>query len=179
MIAAIVCVDENWAIGKDNDLLYRIPDDMRRFKDMTMGSIVVMGRKTLDTLPNPEKGLSDRVNIVLSRDENFKSTDYYKVYHTIDDLLSFIVDNCKDVYIIGGSEIYSQLIDICDMIFITKVHSTTVDANKFFPNIDNDDNWVKVTDEAYQYKNLEYEYLTYRRSIKYLSEKILGMVSKI
>lgn len=173
MVSAIACVDENWAIGKDNELLYRIPEDMKFFKEKTMGKFVVMGRKTLESLPNPEEGLEGRINIILSRDKNLKTTDNYLVYHDISGLLSAIrllsVFMDKDIYIIGGSEIYSQLIDICDMVYITKVHNIVPDANKFFPNLDQDDSWkrFKSTEDYGKYNNLEYEFITYTRSWLY------------
>lgn len=169
MVVAIACVDENWAIGKDNDLLYRIPEDMKFFKEKTMGNFVVMGRKTLESLPNPERGLEGRLNIILSHDTNFKTTENYFVDHDIDALLhtirvlSSFMD--KDVYIIGGSEIYSQMIDICDIVYITKVHDIVVGANKFFPNLDEDDTWerFKFHGDDGRYGDLEYEFVTYTR----------------
>ena len=176
----IVACDENFGIGYKGNLLVRIPEDMKRFKDLTMNDIVVMGRKTLESLP---KGyLPNRYNIVISRDplsHNQNLTvisNYQKIYNDsngviwcsdIDTVIKSYVNNkfCnKNVWVIGGGEIYKQLLPYCDTIFLTKF--------KLYKNYDVDtyiddplkmgfNNTVEMSDI---YKTDEYEYCFYKFS---------------
>lgn len=129
----IVAVDEDWGIGKNNDLLCHLPDDMKYFKKRTTGHTVIMGRKTLESFPggNP---LKNRTNIVLSSNEIDKDV---VLCHSVDEVLKKCDD---DAFVIGGGSIYKQFLPYCNVAYITKIHKD-FDADTFFPVIDETD-WV-------------------------------------
>lgn len=162
---AIVAVDNNWGIGKNNDLLCYLPKDLKRFKQITKGNIVLMGRKTLESLPNGEP-LPNRYNIVLTSNKEYTNKDVL-VSNSIPDLLaySWLIKAMKGVetYVIGGQSIYQQLLPECDMVYVTKINHT-FDADKFFPNLDEMKEWYVADESETQNENgLEYMYLTYKR----------------
>ena len=156
----IVCVDNNWAIGCSNDLLYHIPADMKHFKEKTMGNVVVMGLATLLSFPN-RKPLKDRVNIVLCDDPDFQCENTIIVSsleELFEELERFDTDT---VYVIGGASVYAQLLPYCDTAYITKVDAESP-ADKFFPNLDEDENWVMAKEsEKFEYNGLSYKYTVY------------------
>ena len=115
---AIVAVSQSWGIGKGGDLLFRLPSDLRRFKAMTTGHTVIIGRKTLDSLPGG-KGLPHRRNLVLSRQSDF-APDRAEVIHSVEDILKTAED---DAFVIGGQQVYEQLLPYCSLVHITKVLS--------------------------------------------------------
>jgi dihydrofolate reductase len=129
----VVAVDEHFAIGKDGNLLWSLPNDMKRFKEITYGHHVLMGRKTYESIPARFRPLPGRANIVVSRTQQFEGC---KSVATIDEAVSFAADcNERELMIIGGSEIYKQLFERTDTIYLTIVHHT-FDADAFFPTID-------------------------------------------
>lgn len=158
----IVAVDENWAIGNKGDLLVRIPADHKNFRNETIGKVVVLGRKTLETFPQKQP-LAKRTNIILSRDPEYRVTDA-TVVNSIEQLLEELKKyNSDDVYIIGGDSIYKQLLPYCDTAHITKIdHKYQADA--YFPNLDDDPAW-KITDmsEEQYYFDLTYHFVKYER----------------
>ena len=158
----IAAVDENWAIGKNNQLLVRIPADQKFFREMTTGRVVVMGRKTLESFPNGQP-LKNRVNIVLTSDKNYKVKDAI-VVHDLDELHKELEQyNSEDVYVIGGESIYRQLLDECDVAHITKI-DYAYDADAYFPNLDEKEEWQITEDSDEQtYFDLEYYFLKYER----------------
>ncbi|WP_099204100.1 dihydrofolate reductase [Scatolibacter rhodanostii] len=137
----ILSVSENWGIGKDNKLLFHLPSDMAFFKAKTMGNVVVMGHSTLKSLPG-SKPLPNRMNIVLSRHLD-SAPEGTLLYHSMEELLPDLATgyDSDSVYIIGGESIYKQFLPYCHQAFITKVQKD-VPADRFFPNLDNDPNWV-------------------------------------
>ena len=139
----IAAVSENWGIGKDNDLLFSIPKDMKFFRETTMGKTVILGRKNLESFPGA-KPLPTRPNIILTRDKNFK-VEGATVVNSIDELLAMEFEK-DEAFVIGGEEIYRQLLPYCDQCFITKVKETA-DADKFMVNLDEDADW-KLTSES-------------------------------
>ncbi len=173
---AIVAVDEDWGIGKNGSLLTHIPADMAYFKQMTTGNIVIMGRKTFESLPG-QKALPDRANIVITRDETFTAEDV-TVAHSIKDALKICLNMCWgvvtkkangvpgpiDVFVIGGGEIYKQLLDICETVYVTRIRKT-YDADTFFPNLEKDtEHWRLVTEEPVQiYNGTEFSFCTFKR----------------
>ena len=157
----IVNVSKNWAIGKDNGLLFHLSQDMKFFKSHTQGKTVVMGRKTLESLPggNP---LPNRRNIVLTRDKNF-TKEGVTVYHSIEELLQNIgVAESIDTYIIGGESIYRELAPYCSIAYVTKVDAEAEGADAFMVNLDSDPTW-KVTDESedLEEKGYKFKFVTY------------------
>lgn len=159
----IVAVDNNWAIGYNNQLLVSIPNDHKMFRNTTINKVVVLGRKTLETFPQAQP-LANRTNIILSTNRNYK-VNGATVLHSIDELLNELKNyNSEDVYIIGGDSIYKQLIEYCDTAIVTKVdHEYQADA--YFPNLDELPGW-KVVDESEEqtYFDLEYKFVTYKKS---------------
>ena len=137
---AIVCVDKNWGIGSNNDLLYHIPADMKFFKEHTMGNVVVMGLATLLSLPG-QKALPGRTNVVLCDDLSWSAPDV-TVCHSIPELLETLKQFDTDsIYICGGASVYAQLIPYCDTAYVTKVDAGDKAAEKFFPNLDEREGW--------------------------------------
>jgi dihydrofolate reductase len=134
MIKAIVAVSANWCIGKDNDLLFKLPNDMRAFRTATLNKIVVAGRKTVESFPG-NKPLSGRSTICLCSKENNRD-DCYCV-NDINELKKLIKELSKtqDVYIIGGGRLYRELLADCDEVIVTKVHAEA-GGTVFFPNLD-------------------------------------------
>ena len=158
----IVAVDKNWAIGKDNKLLVSIPQDMKFFRETTIGKVVVMGRKTLETFPGGQP-LKQRTNIVLTTDKNYSVKDAI-VVHTIDELLEELKKyNDEDIFVIGGESIYRQMLPYCTLAHVTKINHV-YEADTYFPNLDEMDEWAVtgVSDEQ-TYFNLEYEFVRYER----------------
>ncbi len=128
----IVAVSRNWGIGKDNDLLFSIPTDMKFFRETTMGKVVVMGRKTLESFPNA-KPLPKRTNIVLSRNADY-APEGVLVCHTPAEVLAEVKKyNPDDVFIIGGAEIYRMMIPFCKRAYITIVDAEP-EADSFIPD---------------------------------------------
>lgn len=158
---AIVCVDNNWGIGKGNQLLYHIPDDMKYFKEKTWGSTVVMGLNTLKSFPggNP---LKNRVNIVLCDDDSFYRDDIILV-KSIDELNEVLTEYDTDnTFIIGGASVYRQLVPLCDTVYVTKVDGSK-EADVFFPNLDEDERWIcSEESEEMDYKDLKYKFTVYK-----------------
>ena len=159
---AIVAVDKNWGIGLKGKLLVSIPADMKFFRSTTLGKVVVMGRKTLESFPN-KAPLKDRVNIVLTKNTSFQKNGVI-VVHSIDELKDELKKyNSDDVYVIGGETIYKQLIDECDTAYVTKI-DYAYEADAYFPNLDEKDNWeVVVEGEEETYYDLEYYFMTYKK----------------
>ena len=159
---AILCADKNWGIGFRNDLLVHIPADMRFFREKTLGNVVIMGRKTLESLPNG-RPLPDRDNIILSRDPSLKVRGA-AVVHTVEELLSLLSDvDPEHVYVAGGEEIYRLLLPYCDTVYVTRVNYT-YQADAFFPDLDKDAEWVLTKESEEQTCfDIEYTFCTYTR----------------
>ena len=159
---AIVNVDNNWAIGMGSELLNRIPADMKFFRAKTTGNVVVMGRSTFVTFPGP-RALPDRVNIVLTTDESWSAPDV-TVCHSLDELFEELKKYDSDsVYVIGGANVYEQLLPYCDSAYVTKV-DTAKPADKFFPNLDELKEWA-LTDngEELEHNGVNFRITEYKR----------------
>jgi dihydrofolate reductase len=164
MLILIAAVSRNWGIGKDNDLLFNIPEDKKFFRSTTLHHTVIMGRKTLLSLPFG-KPFKDRDNVVLSRDESF-SPEGVTVVRSVDGAAEYAKKCDGDVFVAGGGQIYKQMLPYCDKALITKVDSSP-DADVFFPNLDDDPQWV-ITDESEEkeYEGLRYKFCTYEKTDK-------------
>ncbi|MBE5888585.1 MAG: dihydrofolate reductase [Lachnospiraceae bacterium] len=158
----IAAVDKNWAIGKNNQLLVRIPMDQKFFRETTTGKVVVMGRKTLESFPNGLP-LKNRTNIVLTRNKNYKVNDAI-IVHSMEELHEELKKyNSEDIYIIGGEQIYKALVDECDVAHITKI-DYAYDADAYFPNLDEKPEWRIVADSEEQtYFDLEFYFYKYEK----------------
>ena len=148
-ISIIAAVAQNNALGYKNQLLYYLPDDLKRFKKLTSGHTVIMGKNTYDSLPNG--ALPNRRNIVLSR--SVKELPDCDVYTNIDEALESCGD--EEIFIIGGASIYKQMIDKADKIYITEVYDVPENADVFFPEIpeefDVEYSTVHEADEKHKY----------------------------
>jgi dihydrofolate reductase len=160
MISIIVAVSEDWGIGKDNELLWHISEDLKRFKKLTSGNAVIMGKKTWESLPR--RPLPGRKNIVLT-DDPHESIENSVTAYSIDDAL----DKCgpaEEIFIIGGGSIYRQFMPIADRLFITHVHKKAP-ADIFFPEIDRSV-WEIIEKEEFktdESNNIHYTYTIYER----------------
>lgn len=158
----IVVVDKKWGIGKDGGLLCHLKGDMKYFREKTLGKVVIMGRSTLESFPNG-KPLKDRVNIVLTRQENY-AVEGVTVVNSMEELFSecnkYDPDN---VMIIGGSSVYNELMNMCDRLYITKIDAE-LDADTFIHNVDLNDNFKVVWESDEQEENgIRYKFFEYRR----------------
>lgn len=158
----IVAVDENWAIGYKNELLIRIPADMKMFRQETTGKVVVLGRKTLETFPNGQP-LKNRTNIILSTNKNYKVKDA-TVVHSVEELLEELKNYAdEDIYVIGGETIYRQLLPYCNVAHITKI-DRSYEADAYFPNLDTDPAWeVTAESDEQSYFDTTYAFIKYER----------------
>lgn len=158
----IVAVDENWAIGYKNELLIRIPADMKMFRQETTGKVVVLGRKTLETFPNAQP-LKNRTNIILSTQKEYAVKDAI-VVHSIEELTEELKNYAdEDIYIIGGETIYRQLLPYCNVAHITKI-DRSYEADAYFPNLDTDPAWeVTAESEEQSYFDTTYSFVKYER----------------
>lgn len=158
---AIVAADENYGIGKDNNLLVRISPDLKRLKAFTIGNIVVMGSKTY--LSFPKRPLPGRENIVLTRHpESFpEKAPELKCISSIDELLEYEKTAGKPIFVLGGGEIYRQLLPYCDKIYLTRILHT-FPADTFFPDLSEYPEWKIASEseiidtEEFPFKYVEY-----------------------
>lgn len=158
----IAAVDSNWAIGYQNSLLVRIPRDQQRFRGMTEGKVIVVGRKTLESFPQ-QQPLTNRVNIILSRDQKYTVKDA-DVVHSVEALMEALKKyDTDDVYVAGGASVYEQLLPYCDTAYITKI-DYTYQADAYFPRLDELEEWQLTADSEEQtYFDLEYYFQKYER----------------
>lgn len=138
-ISVIVAVAEDGAIGKDNGLLCRLPNDLKYFKSLTLGHTIIMGRNTFLSLPNG--ALPGRDNVVLSRSQvEYPST---KTYHSVDEVIEAVKEQ-EEVFFIGGAQVYAQVLKYADKLYITEIHTTFPDADAHFPELDKTE-WREVS----------------------------------
>lgn len=160
----IACVDEQWGIGRNGQLLVDISEDKALFKKHTIGQVVIGGRKTMEGLPGA-KGLPGRKNIVLSTDETYHFEDA-EVMHSVEKLQQHLVKYAEhEIYVIGGAEVYRLLLPYCDIAYITKVHSC-YEADAYCPNLEQSLEWEKCECSALKYdvkQQISYEFMTYQR----------------
>ncbi len=132
MISMIAAVGKNYELGKGNDLIWHLPDDMKFFRSTTKGHTVIMGRKTFLSLPGLLPG---RHHVVLTRDNTFEH-DGVEVLHSTDDVLNKYGSSPEENFVIGGGEIYKAFLPYADTVYLTHIDSVCEDAEVFFPRID-------------------------------------------
>lgn len=130
-ITLIAAAAENNALGKDNQMIWHLPDDFKRFKQLTTGHYIIMGRKTFESFPKP---LPNRTHVIITRQNDYNA-DGCIVVNSLDEALMACPPD-EEVFIIGGGEIYRQALDVADKIELTRVFGTSPDADAFFPEID-------------------------------------------
>ncbi len=170
---AIVAVTKDWGIGKENKLLMSIPEDMKFFRETTKNSVVVMGRKTLESFPggNP---LKNRFNIVITRDDNYRK-EGVTVVHSVEAAMAaasaamLMTDDAGeriygDCFVIGGESIYRQALDYVDTVFVTKM-DIKLPADSFFPNLDEDENFkLTHSSENKDFNGVGFRFCVYERA---------------
>lgn len=154
----IVAVDDSWGIGKNNQLLFRIKKDMKLFKELTIGKVVVMGRNTYISLPENNRPLPERFNIVLTKDTSWSHPGVMTCTSVSDLMKKLSRFKTSDIFIIGGESIYKQMLPYCTTAYVTKVNKHC-DADRFMENLDSMPEWVPI--------NVRYEeecsFWTYQR----------------
>ncbi|MDO4491881.1 MAG: dihydrofolate reductase [Lachnospiraceae bacterium] len=160
---AILSADKNWGIGNRGGLLISIPSDMKFFREETTGHVVIMGRKTLESLPAGQP-LANRTNVVLTRDRKYKAPAGVVVVHSVEELLSLYSDwDQDDLYVIGGGSVYEALLPYCDTAYVTKI-DYAYQADTFFPNLDKDPQWEMVWESEEQTCfDIEFAFTRYER----------------
>lgn len=159
MISIIAAVGGNRVIGKNNELLWRIPDDLKHFKELTSGHPVIMGRKTWESLPEKFRPLSGRTNIVVTRNADYKAEGVI-----VTDSLKFALsaaeraNGANEIFIIGGGEIYKEALTLADRLYLTLIEDETI-GDTFFPPYENI--FIKkVSEEKKDFNGLKYSWLT-------------------
>lgn len=158
MISIIVAVSNNNVIGSDNKLLWHIPNDLKRFKEITSGNIIVMGRKTFESLPGV---LPNRKHIVITRDKNYSvDNSSVEVIHNINYIINSFKNSPVEVFIIGGGDIYKQFINSVDKIYLTKVFKD-FEGDTTFPEINLKDWNVTFESEVFtdDKSNIKYQFI--------------------
>ena len=161
MLSLIVAKAKNNVIGKDNQMLWKLPDDLKRFKERTLGHTIIMGRKTFESLGGI---LPERKHIILSRNPDFNiDSDYVKVVHSLLELQDYINDE-QEHFVIGGAIIYNLLVPYCNKMYITQLDKD-YEGDTVFPKV-NEDEWKEISREKGPedgINNFEYEYISYIR----------------
>jgi dihydrofolate reductase len=159
MITMVAAMAENNALGKDNDLLWHLPDDFKRFKQITSGHYIIMGRKTFESFPKP---LPNRTHVIITRQK-----DYHPEGCVVVDSMEKAIEACpknKDIFIIGGGEIYTLGMNFADSIELTRVHES-FEADTFFPEIDKS-RWNLISEEYHpkdEKHKFDFTYQTFTR----------------
>ncbi|PIR04429.1 MAG: diacylglycerol kinase [Candidatus Magasanikbacteria bacterium CG11_big_fil_rev_8_21_14_0_20_39_34] len=156
MITLIAAVSENFCIGKNGELPWNIPEDLKHFKRLTEGHVVIMGRKTWESIPEKFRPLPKRKNVVITRQTNYPVPEGVEVFSNLEEaLLAF---SQQSVFIIGGEQIYSATIEKADQLEITHIQKTIPDGDAFFPAIDSN-LWENVSEETHE----NFSFVTYKR----------------
>ncbi len=163
-IAMIAAVAENGVIGKDNGLVWRLPDDMKYFMNTTKGYFIILGRKNYESLPPKFRPLPNRTNVVITRQPTFKLENAF-VVHSLEEAVALCKKNKQEkIFIIGGGQIYDQALPQTDILYLTEIHHS-FDGDTFFPNFDKTQ-WEEVSrehhpvDDRHKYS---FDFVVYKR----------------
>jgi len=161
-IEAIVAIDENGAIGRQGDLLCHLPADMKHFKEVTMGSSIIMGRKTFESFPR--RPLPGRQNIVITRNTAWQYPGV-TVVHSVEDAIA--AAETDTVFVIGGADVYEQTLPLVEVLHLTLIHARWASADVFFPALDMNE-WQEVSREHHEsdHRNAyEFDFITLKRRL--------------
>ena len=161
MLSIICALAENRAIGRNNDLLYHLRADLKRFKALTTGHTVIMGRRTFESLP--KGALPNRRNIVLTRQKGY-SAPGIEVFGSLQEALAALLADTH-IYIIGGASVYAEALPLADRLCLTHLHASPDDADVFFPEIDKGE-WRLLSEEhheADEQNEVPYTFADYER----------------
>lgn len=156
-ITMIAAIGPNNELGKDNKLLWDLPEDLRFFRQQTMGKPIIMGKRTLDSLP---RLLPGRLHLVLTHQE-LEPNDQIKVFRDVDSLLEFVETLEQEVMVIGGAQVYKQMLDLSDKMLLTEVEAHA-EADVFFPTFDKND-WDCTELSRHEEGDIKYKHLVYTR----------------
>ena len=159
----IVATDKNWGIGIKGGLLTNLPEDMKFFRETTKNSVVIMGRKTLESFPE-KKPLKNRVNIVITKSGNI-SGEGVIIVSSVEEAAEKAKEYAdKKVFVIGGGSVYKQMLKYCDTAYITKIDHVFENADTFIDNMDELDDWkiVEISDVK-EYNGIKFNFVTYKR----------------
>ncbi len=160
MVTIIAAVSDNYVLGKNNQLIWHLPEDLKRFKRITAGHSVIMGRKTFESLKGP---LPKRRNIIVTRNKNYKVANC-EVVHSLEEALKMTQAD-ENPFILGGAQIYEQALDFADFIDLTWVHHN-FDGDAFFPKIDHNI-WIEIEREEHkkdEYNPYDYSFVRYKKN---------------
>jgi len=165
-VSLIVAVSENGVIGKNNDLIWHLPNDMRFFKETTMGHHVIMGRKNFESIPHKYRPLPNRTNIIVTRQTDYKAQGCV-VVNSVEAALEIVKNNGEnEPFIIGGGQIYKLVLEakMIDKIYLTKVHHS-FDGDTFFPELNSEWKEVsKVENKADEKHSYDYDFITLKKN---------------
>ena len=170
-ISIIVAVAKNLAIGKDNDLLWHLPADMKFFKEMTSGSCILTGRKNYFSIPDKFRPLPNRTNIVITRDESLKLEGAIVVNSIEQGIEEARKLNEKEIFIIGGGEIYRQSVHLANKMYITEVDAVFEDADTFYPEVDRNI-WIEISRNHHpknEKNTFDFDIVEYQKKKMYLT----------
>lgn len=160
-ISMIAAIGKNNELGKDNNLIWHLPEDLKFFKETTTGHTIVMGMNTLNSLP---RKLKNRRYIVITT-KNIELDPDIKVVHSIDELLEYINTLDEETFIIGGASIYNQMIDYSDKMYLTEVDATCEDTDVYYPRFNKDEWEEELLSEHVTEDNIKYSHKIYKRKL--------------
>ncbi len=159
----VVAVDKNWGIGNEGNLLFHISEDLKNFRRLTEGKTVILGRKTLATFPKGAP-LKNRRNVILSRDESY-TVEGAEVCRSVEEAVKLLEnENTDNICVIGGESIYRQMLPFCDKAIVTRIDSSAEKSDKFYPDLDEDENWFLAEEsEVMEENGIKFKFCTYKR----------------
>ena len=158
MINIIAAIGKNRELGAKNKLLWHIPEDVERFKTLTTDQVVIMGRKTYESIPEKFRPLPHRVNIIVTRDENYQiNNKNVFVSHSIEDAITKAKEFNKEIFIIGGAQIYKESLKYADKLYLTLVDKEYPEADVFFP--DYSEFKIKTSEENHLSGDLKFKFI--------------------
>ena len=153
----IAAIGKNNELGKDNNLIWHLPNDLKFFKETTTGKTIIMGRRTFESLP---KMLPGRRHIVLSKSDDFN--DEVLVFHNLEDLLKYFEDSKEELFVIGGASIYKSFLDYADKLYLTEIEASCKEADAYFPDFNKEDFDREVLKENSD-NEINYIHVLYKR----------------
>lgn len=160
MISIICAIARNNVIGNDNSMIWHIPSDLKRFKSITSGSTIIMGRKTFESLPGV---LPKRKHVVITRDKNYTAHNQsVEVLHSVDEVLKLYENSSEEVYIIGGGQIYKEFLPHADKLHLT-ILEKDFEGDTKFPEINKDEWIIEEKSEIITENNIDYYFIDLKR----------------
>lgn len=159
MISIIAAIGKNNELGLNNQLIWHLKEDMKFFKTLTTGKIIIMGRKCFESMPGL---LQDRENIIITQNKDYK-VDKAKIFHSIKETINYIESTDKDIFIIGGAKIYEEFLPIVENIYLTEIDATSK-ADVFFPNFNKEEYEKEILDKKEE-NNIKYIFSLYRKKV--------------